>query len=444
MKILNTIIITILLAVSGLTASAETNSSRSALLEKYKSRLPAAKSARDSIKIMYTIYDLSDRAAQRETAWQIYDVAGRAEDLTVQNDMLRNLATFYHSNDSVIAVLMELADKIPNEAARSATKTFIFNQQISRKSRNPGDKSLETMLLDSIKNSHQLEGNDIYDKIALLYQIIQYLGVDAEGTLFRECLDRYADLMESLPASDYPLKNQFYTTAAMVYSRLNGDSKKAVEYDRKLLEIMSQLQLMYNKKGRKFRNYDINKFISYRRILSNFECLSPEEIDEVHDSIMALYNRDSDVRRIMDSNGQAFAFHYMAIQDYEKAIPAIKGILKNIDLSAYQRQKYYGMLIKAAKETGDKDTYVSSMENFIKNSLKIDSLRKVTMKREIMLRNNIIDKPLLYNETEEQRQMDTTSKGKVVAMYAVSSILAILLILYATLYFRLRSKRYSR
>ena len=66
------------------------------------------------------------------------------------------------------------------------------------------------------------------------------------------------------------------------------------------------------------------------------------------------------------------------------------------------------------------------------------------MKREIMLRNNIIDKPLLYNETEEQRQMDTTSKGKVVAMYAVSSILAILLILYATLYFRLRSKRYSR
>ncbi|MDE6380823.1 MAG: hypothetical protein K2L11_10145, partial [Muribaculaceae bacterium] len=413
--------------------------------EKYEKQLLTTTSARDSVRILYYLFDLSDRRGQIKLAWDIYYTAGRAENLTAQLDMLRNLGTFYSSNDSVIDLLLKYTNDIPNETSRSATKTFILNQQLSRKSRQPDDTELQRSLLDSIKHAHNLKGDDIYDKISLLFQIIQYLGVDADGVLFKECLDRYGELMDELPASDYPLKNQFYTTAAMIHSRMNGNPAKAVDFDRKLLDIIDQLQVMYRKKKRTFRNYDTNRFISYRRILSNYPALSDDEIQEIHDSIQALYERDPDVRKVMDKAGQAYAFYYMATKDYKNAIPALKGVLKTTDLSPYQKQKFNAMIIEAAKAIGDKETYIESMENYIIHTHQIDSLRKVTMRRESMLRDSILNAPLLIKDDNSKKTMRRSeSNNRETTLTIISSILAVLLIIYIYMYIKLRLKKLSR
>ncbi|MDE5584848.1 MAG: hypothetical protein K2I92_00750, partial [Muribaculaceae bacterium] len=398
MKRLSPIITVILFLILAIPAIADSNIGKKQLIDKYRKQLSTSTTARDSVRILYSLFDLSDRKGKAKYAWEIYYTAGRAENLNAQLDMLRNLGSLYANNDSIIQLLLSLTDKVQNPNAKASTKTFILNQHINRKGRHPKDTQLQVMLLDSITKSHDFDGGDIYDKISVIYQIIQYLGVDADGVLFKECLDRYAELLEELPSSDYPLKNQFYTTAAMIHSRMNGNPQKAIEFDRKLLEIIEQLQLMYAKKDRKFRNYDTNKFISYRRILSNYPALTPEEIEEIHDSIQELYKRDSDVRHTMDMEGQAFAFYHMATKNYDKAIPALKGLIKNTDMSAYQMQKYNYMLIEAAKAIGDDKTYVEAMEDYIKFSKDIDSLRKVTMKREIMLRDSILPTPLLYKD----------------------------------------------
>ncbi len=429
-----------MVSLSSISATANNKLGRQALIEKYTKQLQTATSARDSVRILYYIFDLGDRNTQKQVAWQLYNTAGRADNLNAQLDMLRNLGALFAYDDSTVNVLLNLADNIPNEESRAATRTFILNQQISRKSRNPNDTQLQAMLLDSITKSHNLEGKDIYDRISILYQIIQYLGVDADGVLFKECLDTYAALIEDLPVSDYPLKNQFYTSAAVIHSRMNGNPAKAIEYDRKLLEIIDQLQQMYIKKKRKFRNYDANKFISYRRMLGNYHALTPEEIETIHDSILVLYNRNPDVKTTMDREGQAFAFYYMATKNYKQAIPAITGLLKTTELSAYQRQKYYGMLIEAAKEVGDQKAYVGAMEQFIKYSSDIDSLRRLTMKREIMLRDSIITRPLLYKEKKVTHVTNREHVKFEQTLMIVASALAILLIIYVVLYIRLRQK----
>ncbi|MDE6290492.1 MAG: hypothetical protein K2M16_03070, partial [Muribaculaceae bacterium] len=208
------------------------------------------------------------------------------------------------------------------------------------------------------------------------------------------------------------------------------------------LEIIEQLQQMYIKKNRKFRNYDTNKFISYRRMMSNFPALTSEEIEEIHDSIKMLYERDPDVRRTMDQEGQAFAFYHMATKNYAAAIPALKGILKNTDMSAYQKQKYNSMLIDAAREVGDHQTYIGAMEDYITFSKQIDSLRKITMRREIMLRDSILPTPLLYREPSRLQNRNISKKRNMEkTLIGISSVLALLLIIYMTLYFRLRQKR---
>ena len=443
MRRLTIIYMIMTMLAAAISASAGIQPGKKPLYDKYEKQLATTTSARDSVRILYYLYDLSDRRGQKKLAWDIYFTAGRAENVTAQLDMLRNLATFNAADDSVINRLLSLTDEVSNEYSRSATRTFILNQQLSRKSRRPDDTSFQKMLLDSITKSHDLEGSDIYDKMSLLYQIIQYLGVDADGVLFKECLDRYGALVEQLPASDYPLKNQYYTTAAIVHSRMNGNPQKAIMYDRKLLEIMDQLQQMYTKKNRKFRNYDVNRFISYRRILSNYPGLTKEEIKEVTDSIQALYERDSDVKMTMETNNQAFAFSYMAKGDYEKAIPALKGVLKNADLSAYQKQKYNSMLIEAGKQSGDTQTYIEAMEQYIVHSHEIDSLRKISMRREIMLRDTILMAPLLYQDKryENERELQYGRKGSEVTLMVVAGVLAILLLIYAYLYFKLRLKK---
>lgn len=442
MRKLNIIFMTIILSAIASQASAASKPGMNQIYEKYEKQLQAATTARDSVRILYYLFDLSDRKGQIKHAWEIYNTAGRADNVTAQLDMLRNLGTFFASNDSVVNHLLSLTDHVQNPNARASTRTFILNQRLSRMSRHPEDTEFQMILLDSITKSHNLAGDDIYDQIAVLYQIIQYLGVDADGLLFKECLDRYAQLMESLPASDYPLKNQFYTTAAMIHSRINGNPVKAIYYDRQLLEIIEQLQQMYAKKNRTFRNYDTNKFISYRRILSNYPGLTDEEIEIIHDSIISLYNRDPDVRRTMDTNKQAFAFYLMAKKNYEEAIPALKGILKISDLSAYQKQKFNSMIMEAAKEIGDHSTYVTAMEEYIINSKQIDSLRKVSMKRELMLRDSIMPTKLLYRETSSREPISYRSQNNMqLTLFIISGVLAVLLIIYIVLYFRLRLRK---
>lgn len=440
MKILKPISLIILALAPILTSVASPLPGKSYLVEKYLKQLETTNTAVDSVKRIYNIFDLSDRKGQIEWGWKLYETAGRAEDLPTQMDMLRNLAVFYQKDDSMINELMKLADLIPNAEARNSTKTFIFNQRLNRRARTP-DGDMQAQLLDSIRKGHDLNGHDVYDRLSLLYQIIQYLGVYADGVLFNECLDRYAQIVDGLPSSDYSLKNQFYTTAAMVHSRINGNPAKAIRYDRQLLQIIDQLQQMYAKKQRKFRNYNSNKYICYRRMLSNYKALEHEEIEAIFDSINHLYEIDPDVKVAMDNYPEPAAYYYTATKDYKNAIPAIQRSLSDNNLSNYQRQKYYAMLMEASHAVDDDDIYINAMEGYIYNSHKIDSLRWMTMHRESLLRDSFMSTPLLFDDYKmESNGVSVKESDNLHALMWVSSVLALLLIVYAVLYFRLRVK----
>lgn len=437
MKFAKTIMTSVLLLCCLFPVSARHGGVKDLLIEKYQRQLKNLTTARDSVRVLYNLFDLEDRAGQKKLAWQIYETAGRALDLTSQMDMLRNLSVFYYRDDTVVHRLQSLADKIPNEEAKASTKTFIFNQHVSYRSGFPEDEQkLGVLLLDSIVNSHDLQGSDVYDCIALLFQIIQYIGTEAGGSLFTECMDKYATLVDRLPDSDYPLKNQFYTTSAIFNARLNGDQKKSVHYDKKLLEIMDMLQKMYVKKDRKHRNYDTNKFTSYRRMMSNFKVLSDSEIEEIHDSIMMLAARNNDVKETMDKYGRVDAYYRFAKGQYAEAIPFIKKALDNEHITVYQRVKLSDMLMKAGKATGNNRAYMDGLEEYVEQAMLLDSMRAVTTAREVMLRNSVSKAPLL--NTDEDKIQPAKSDGKEIALMAVSGVLAVLLILYMVIYARLK------
>ena len=64
-----TVIISLLLASA---AQAESKAGKKLLYEKYAKQLETATSARDSVRILYTLFDLSDRKGQLTTGWEYH------------------------------------------------------------------------------------------------------------------------------------------------------------------------------------------------------------------------------------------------------------------------------------------------------------------------------------------------------------------------------------
>ncbi|MDE7350384.1 MAG: hypothetical protein K2N25_04905 [Muribaculaceae bacterium] len=426
------------------TAKALEKTAKEQLYEQYDTELETATTARDSIRILYNMFDLSARKGQLLHGWQILDISERAGDINAKIDMLRTLGTFYPGDDSIVGVLLKRTEEIPNEASRASTRTYILNQYFMRKNRQADNPMVQEMLLDSIMKSHNLNDRDIYDELSVIYQILMFLGVDAEGVLFRESLETYEELIRQLPMSDYPLKSQFNTTSAMIHSRLNGNPRKAVEADREMLDLIGQLQQMYRKQNRKYRNYDVNKFISYRRMLSNYEGLTPEEVEEIHDSLLAICSRDPDVQNTIKRDGDPSGFYYMARKDYAKAVPLLKNMFDGPYLTPYQSQQYYKMLMEASKAIGDRDTYVHAMEQFIHNTMVIDSIKSYAIKKEIMVRDSILPTPLLSNVANRHIKNTRPAGHNDKTFMIFSAVLALLLITYMVLYFRLRMKQSGR
>lgn len=403
-------------------------------------RLEKETTARDSIRTLYDIFDLSSKRTQPDLAWQLYYTGGNAGDVNVQIDMLRNLAVLHMKNDSIIRVILDLCEKIPNQDARDATRLFVVNQIISSKMTYSKPTEVQNMILSRMNAHKKLESDNIYDQIEFLYDASQFLSGDTEGSLFREIFDKYGELINKLPASDHPLKSQFYTTAAIIHTR-NADYQAAVDADREILKIIEQLQQYYKKKKRQYRNYDRNKFVCYRRMLSNYPALSEQEVRDIHDSINALYATSKDVRREMDNHFMTHATYYMAIKEYDKAIPLIKKALVKDNLADYQRTSMFRMLREAAKKTDDKASLLLALEYYDEFLESKDSLRALAIEREDMIRAridstaNIFGPKMAKIAVDERPAADSGNK----ALMTISAILAVILIIYMVLYARLKA-----
>ncbi len=355
---------------------------------------------------------------------------------------MRQLAVFNFRNDSIMNVLIGYANKISNEERRDATRTFIFDQRVSTLNSRDAMKYLDLALTDADGNRKNFEDLNTYDKILILHHILHYLGTNAHGVLFKEILAKYQELIDSLPSSDYPLKNQFYTTAAIIHSKYGADPAKAVESDLRLLNIIETLEQLYRNKNRLYRNYDTQKFICYRRIMSNYPDLTKEEVQMTYDSVMAIYQRDYDVHKTIDKEGQSHAYYYMAMKDYSKAIPALRKYLEYKKKEpTYQHLKQYKMLLEATKGAGDREGYIYAMEKYIQAKDQLDSIHDEVVHKEVILRDSLIDNYIFTDVSADNAKQHRTRQHVPISYYIISALLAILLCVFVTLYMKQRLRQ---
>ena len=325
---------------------------KNAEIARLRGKLSQTTTRKDSIKILYDIFDLSSRKDYLSLGREIDAVAERAGNNTVRYDIARHLANSVN-NDSILALIEAHVKSLPAGQEQKETELFVKIRRLSTTARYMTEKERQ----DKIARLIVPEDNskmDKYAKVERLFIICEYLSSFGKGNLLVEYLDDLGRLIKESGIDNYAVKNIYLTESANIYS-VTGNKEKALACDRALLKEIDALEKRYRAQGRRYRNYDVSRFIVYRRMLSNYDILDLDEVNSLYDKILKIAAVNEDVKGVLENNKRAAIYHAMKNKRYAEAIPYLRHQL-SVERSQVFRRRQLGMLVEAAAAVGDQTT----------------------------------------------------------------------------------------
>lgn len=424
----------LLLSLFTFAAAAADNPSdaKRSLVKDIRTQLASVHTPKDSITILYNAFDAASRADQIKIAREMYPVAQRAGDVKTQLDLCRQVTSAYGS-DSAINIIKAEVKKLPDSKEKKETLLFLDMKPITKRVRRISEpqriKEVSALIskLDSKKN------NDIYSQIFTLFSIVEYLRNDASGDMLKQYLDRLVELVNKPEVELYVLKNIVYAEAALIYTDAQ-DYARGVAADRKLLQIIDDLEKQYKDEGRIHRNYDINRYICYRRMIRNYKALRPGEADFYYNEALKLAATSPEVKSDIEKFPRIHAYYHMAKGNYKEAIPAIKKMLA-IDQTATVKRQALEMLIEAANNTGDDKTKLEALSEYNIMLDQFNKLRAAEKYKEMQIKYDIADlrernAALELANREKEIKSARTVMSFVIVAFVILAIAFIIMIYY--------------
>lgn len=391
----------------------------------------------DSLKILLDVFDATDQAGKRATAEEILALARRTGDQATLLEFIPRITVLNMRNDEKMRSLLEVADEITDPTQRKGIKVFInINRAVNEATYLPEDerhKALMKYVQDDMRYS-----DDIFQNFLDLSRVVVFLGQSSQNTMYMEYLDRLFEMLDQLPGDCYYIRNLFYTTAANTYTA-NGNHEKAVEADRKLLEIIKQLEYRYKKQGRKYRNYDRYYYLSYRRMLRNYPALSLKEVEDIYAKCEQLAQRNVELRRDFYDKEAVTAYRLMAREDYQAAVPKLKKALTRTD-NRNVRHILLKMIVEASDSIDDNATLLTALKDYNVELEKLMHRRNEESYRELAMRKDI---DVLKNEKSrlelEKKDVEVMTGQKIITLILVALlVLAIVVMLLYKRHYVLR------
>lgn len=404
-------------------------------IPKLQQQLANITTPRDSLPILYDIFDLGSRQQKLAVGQEIFGVAHRAGDVEAQLDIAR-LLTSYISPSELIKLQQKVA-QLPASQSKKETMLFLDMKKIQHESRSLNVTELNKKVSELIGKINTGSANkDPYTRLLNLYKVTAYLRNYQQSDILFQFMDSLENLVESKNFKLYALRNMVYTEAALIYTDAL-DHNRAIKADKHLLNVISQLKNEYQTKGRKYRDFSQSRFNVLRRMMRNYKGMSPQEVDYVYSSIMELSAIDPVVKNALKT-GYVNAYYDMAKKRYAEAIPKINKALSD-SLAQPVKVQLLQMLVEAAQQTNDTVTLVRAMSSYNQHLSNIHSNSMLQKYHELELAYDVAN--VKANNTKLQLDNVRTEKeslqknmSMLIALWIICIIALILLLFYWTKY----------
>lgn len=358
------IILVVLAALCTITAdAANIGKRRTELTDSLEHVLKGTRDAKARVHILYNLYDLSLTHTRAATAERLYQQAVVSNDTAAQLESLRLLANVWSNNDSMQAVQLRRAEGLPSSPDQRATLAFIRISRASNAARNlQGDERIK-----SLHNSLMLYANDqkvdIYRRVEMLATICMFLKERANEKLVLDYIAELEKLIDKLPDSSLALRSTLLTYTALATSK-SFRHEDAVKSEAKLLDLIRLLKERHDAEGRKFLSYDPNYYVSYTRMLMNYQALTPAQIEDYHNRILTIAARNEDVAEDRALKGVDEAFYRLARGEYALAAQLLD---RAADVPANKSRKFaiLNALITAAEAAGNDDLLLKAYRRYL-------------------------------------------------------------------------------
>lgn len=397
--------------------------------------LRAAVTPSDSIRVLLDVYSNSDKFNRDKIRMQLIHLAKRSDNKEVISDVLKELSlTTDDTRD--LARLIEISESLPEGEGKSTVQTVLQMEQAEKEAHMVNDSQVKDQIVENSRLALSVN-SDPYKEIQNLYRAMVYLGTSSQGPLYLEYVKRMDELVNNLPEKDHAIKNLFYTTAALFYTR-KRDYKQAIDYDRKLIKELDAIQNKHGVRKDSIHDLDYFYYVSYRRMLRNFMGLTPDEIEDLYQKCVQLAEENDTVKEAFGNGGLTKSYYFVATHQFDKAIPELHKALNDTTISDFRRQELLGLLAWSLNETGDQKNELLTLREYTNMMMAdLDKRREATY-REIELRNSV-NKFITDEYLAQEKQRDENRVMRKTSITLVY-VLAVILIFMAQAYFRLRHK----
>lgn len=411
-------------------------------------RLMKSETYEDSIAALWDLFDIVPRQRQFGIGEKIYRLAKRNGDHQTRMDVLLQTSNIAN-HDTLFQHLLDGIDLLPHTREQKEVKLFIRIKRAALKARTEPASERQRTLASMIVEEDLHPSTDPFERIYHLFTLCKYLGNDTNGEYLTGYLDRLYDLIDESDMHLDGFYSQFYTEAAILYS-ITGNHEKAVEADKNLLRVIKRLEDKYRKRGRKYRQYESNYYVIYRRLLSNYQVLTKEEANDYYNKILELAKVNPDVAQNFTENSRARIYHAMANGDYKAAIPMLKARLKDETSVPYKRN-YLEMLVESARALGDSTTLLSALDQYDDVLKEVNDMNTASKLRELEIRYEVGELKADNAQMElEQREAEIASTRRFMTLtmggWLIFGLLLILAMFYWSRYRRMsvKARRYIR
>ena len=320
-------------------------------------QLSQTKAATHRLQILYDLFDLAPHDSVTVTGERVLEAALEVKDYASAMDMYRRLGSLNIGRDTLrIESYINGLTKLPKSPERDATECFLYLSLMTAKAHYLDEDMRYNQLMHLLQRFRdtRTQNQPIYDRVVMMFTLCNYLDAAVPGEILTSYLNELEGLIKQMPYKLNGLENMFYLHSAMVYTS-NDQPARAVAADRELLQVINRLDNERIQQGRIYRNYDRFRYSVYRRMLSNYDALSDEEVEKIYRRVLELQKTNEAVADDMAHNPRVEAYYNMAKENYATALPLLMECLDK-ERQQHNRRQLLRLAVKAATETGDTQT----------------------------------------------------------------------------------------